>query len=49
MSLENGLGKQARRGRRKVSELSVAGNERARSAKEKSENLKRRKEVKCNG
>jgi hypothetical protein len=37
--------KQARR-RRKVSELSVTGNEEARSAKVKSENLKERKKVK---
>jgi hypothetical protein len=43
ISLENGSGKQARRGRRKVSGLSVAGNERAKSAKEKSENLNKGK------
>jgi hypothetical protein len=34
---ENESRKQARRGRRKVSELLVARNERARSAKEKNE------------
>jgi hypothetical protein len=49
MLLENGSRKQVRKGRRKASDLSIAGNERARSAKEKSENLKGRKEVKYNG
>jgi hypothetical protein len=43
MLLENKNGRQARRGRRKVSKLSIAGNEETGSAKVKSKNLKKGK------
>ena len=43
MLLENKSGRQARRGRRKVSELSIAGNEEIGSAKMESKNLNKGK------